>query len=125
MQTRVDKKLYLKPTFLIELIMTTNRLDQLLAYYKEDPNDPFNIYALALEYLKHDVAKAKEYFELLLKEHEGYVATYYHAAKLYQDRNEKEKAAEVYEKGIAIAKRLNELKAARELQSAYDEMMFE
>lgn len=104
--------------------MTTNRLDQLLAYYKEDPNDPFNIYGLALEYLKHDVAKAKAYFDLLLKEHEGYVPTYYHAARLYQDLGEREKAEQLYEKGIAVAKKHGELKAARELQSAYDEMMF-
>lgn len=104
--------------------MTTNRLEQLLAYYREDPNDPFNLYALALEYQKHDVAKAKEYFDRLLQQHEGYVATYYHAARLYQDLGEKEKAAQVYEKGIAVARGHNDLKAMRELKSAYDELMF-
>jgi Tfp pilus assembly protein PilF len=107
------------------MIMTTNRLDQLLTYYQEEPNDPFNIYGLALEYLKHDTAKAKEFFELLLNKHEDYVPTYYHAARLYQDVGHKEKAVQLYEKGIIIARKHNDLKAARELQSAYDELMFD
>lgn len=104
--------------------MTTNRLNQLLEYYREDPHDPFNIYGLALEYLKHDPAKAKEFFDLLLQQHEDYVPTYYHAAKLYQELAQTEKAAQLYEKGITIARKHNDLKAARELQSAYDELMF-
>jgi tetratricopeptide (TPR) repeat protein len=102
----------------------STRLDTLLQFYKDDPSDPFNIYALALEYQKSDRAKAKIYFEKLLTEHPEYVPTYYHAAKLYQDLGDVEKAISTYEKGIAIAKEKNELKAARELQSAYDELMF-
>jgi tetratricopeptide (TPR) repeat protein len=105
--------------------MSRARLDQLLLYYKEDPNDPFNLYALALEYQKSDLHKAREYFDLLLTKHEDYIPTYYHAAKVYQDLNEKAKAIEVYEKGIVQAKKQVNMKAARELQSAYDELMFE
>jgi Tfp pilus assembly protein PilF len=107
------------------MIMATDRLSQLFEYYKEDPEDPFNIYGLALEYLKHDTAKSKEFFDLLLQKHENYVPTYYHAARLYQDTGQKEKAAQLYEKGIAVARNHNDVKAARELQSAYDELMFE
>lgn len=102
----------------------STRLDTLLQFYKDDPNDPFNIYALAIEYQKFDVTKAQVYFEKLLSDHHTYVPTYYHAAKLYQELGNAEKAIEVYEKGIAIAKSQNEMKAARELKSAYDEMMF-
>jgi tetratricopeptide (TPR) repeat protein len=105
--------------------MNHARLDQLLLYYNEDPNDPFNIYALALEYQKSDLHKACEYFERLLNNHEDYIPTYYHAAKVYQDLNEKAKAIAVYEKGIAHAKKQLNMKAARELQSAYDELIFE
>jgi Tfp pilus assembly protein PilF len=105
--------------------MTETRLTQLLQYFKDDPNDPFNIYALALEYLKTDVTKAKEFFDRLLLSHEDYVPAYYHAAKLYQSLDEKEKAIAVYEKGISIAKKHKEHKALRELQSAYDELIFE
>jgi lipoprotein NlpI len=102
----------------------STRLDILLQFYNDDPNDPFNSYALAIEYLKSDFTKAQHYFEKLLSEHEYYVPTYYHAAKLYQDLGEVDKAMSVYEKGIAVAKSQNDTKAAKELKSAYDEMMF-
>jgi tetratricopeptide (TPR) repeat protein len=102
----------------------STRLDTLLQFYKDDPNDPFNIYALAIEYQKSDAAKAQIYFEKLLTEYADYVPTYYHAAKLYHDLGNVEKAIDTYEKGIAVAKQKNDLKAARELKSAYDELMF-
>src|SRR5690349_20522650 len=102
----------------------STRLDTLHQFYTDDPNDPFNIYALAIEYQKSDTSKSLKYFEKLLREHGEYVPTYYHAAKLYQEIGDIDKAIAVYEKGIAIAKAKNDLKAARELKSAYDEMMF-
>jgi lipoprotein NlpI len=102
----------------------STRLDILLQFYNDDPKDPFNIYALAIEYLKTDVVQAQHFFEKLLAEHEDYVPTYYHAAKLFQDLGQADKAIVVYEKGIEKAKAKNDLKAARELKSAYDELMF-
>jgi lipoprotein NlpI len=105
--------------------MSSARLHLLLQFYNDDPNDPFNGYALALEYLKSDAARAKEFFDLVLAQHEEYVPVYYHAARFYADRAEKEKAMALYEKGISMAKKHNDLKAARELQSAYDELMYD
>jgi tetratricopeptide (TPR) repeat protein len=102
-----------------------NRLEQLEQFYQEDPNDPFNIYGLALEYLKIAPHKSKALFEELLNSHPDYVATYYHAAKYYSEMNDRDRAIEVYEKGIEKARILKEYKALRELQSAYDELMFE
>jgi Tfp pilus assembly protein PilF len=105
--------------------MNTSRLDMLLQYYKEEPNDPFNIYALALEYLKSDLSKSQELFTILLSSHESYLPAYYHSAKLFHDLRKKEKAIEIYEKGMAIARKQQDQKTLRELQSAYQEMMFE
>jgi tetratricopeptide (TPR) repeat protein len=102
-----------------------NRLEMLLRYFGDDPNDPFNIYALAIEYLKSDQQKSKELFEKLLRDHPQYVPTYYHAAKLYQELNDKDKAIATYERGMVIALKSGELKAHRELRSAYDELMLE
>ncbi|HEX8041111.1 MAG TPA: tetratricopeptide repeat protein [Chryseosolibacter sp.] len=105
--------------------MPPDRIILLEKFYQEDPDDPFNLYALALEYLKYDPAKAVTLFTRLLKEHEGYLPTYYHAARLFQETGEKEKAIAVYERGMALAKELNDNKTLRELRSAYDELMFD
>lgn len=105
--------------------MTLTRLDALLQYYKEEPNNPFNVYALALEYLKSDIQRAKELFDELLSMHEDYIPTYYHAAGFYQQIGNKDKALAIYEKGIMKAKKVNDNKALRELQSAHDELLFD
>ena len=105
--------------------MATERITQLLQFYNEDPHDPFNVYALALEYLKHDRDRSRKLFEELLNDHKDYLPTYYHAAKFFQENGETEKATEVYEAGIALAKTVNDPKALRELRSAYEELMFE
>ena len=105
--------------------MSTHRIEQLQQFYDEDPDDPFNLYALALEYLKHDVEKSALFFEKLLREHKEYLPTYYHAAQFFQERGQKEKATDIFEAGIALAKKKSDHKALRELRSAYDEMMFE
>ena len=105
--------------------MPTDRIAQLQKFYDEDPLDPFNLYALALEYLKLDPVISRSHFETLLLKHSSYLPTYYHAAKFYSDLGERQKAIKVFEDGIALAKNIKDQKTQRELQSAYDEMMFE
>jgi tetratricopeptide (TPR) repeat protein len=102
----------------------TNRLEQLLRFYEEDPNDPFNIYGLALEYLKTDPPKSRKLFDTLLEMHPEYLPAYYHAARLYAT-TDRDAALEIYERGIQLAKKINDLKALRELQSAYQELAYE
>ncbi len=99
------------------------RLDQLHEFLKEDPQDPFNLYALALEYSKVDLYRAKEFFDELLLKHEHYIPSYYHAGNLYLDLNLQDKAREILKKGIQLARIKNELKAMRELQTVYDELV--
>jgi tetratricopeptide (TPR) repeat protein len=105
--------------------MSQERLQQLFTFLEEDPDDPFNLYAIALEYLKNQDEKALQYFEKLLQEHPDYVATYYHAAQLYLDLDMKEKAAQTYQKGIEKAKDQQNALALRELQNAYNQYLFE
>jgi len=105
--------------------MPTERLTQLLKFYEEDPQDPFNIYALALEYLKTDLQQSRRFFEVLLSTHRDYLPTYYHAAQLYLTLDDKEKAITVLEDGMVLARRQQNAKTLRELQSVYDEVMFE
>jgi tetratricopeptide (TPR) repeat protein len=100
----------------------TKRLEQLHEFLKEDPNDPFNIYALALEYSNIDRQKARELFDELLLKHEDYIPAYYHAGNLYLSLTLTEQAIKIFEKGIVQARSTQSFKAMRELQTVYDEL---
>ena len=101
-----------------------DRIGQLEAFAMEDPADPFNHYALALEYLKTDPAKAYAQFEELLKQHPDYLPTYYPFAHLLIDMKQIQRGEEVFKLGIEKAKRLNDTKTMRELQAAYNDWLF-
>src|SRR5690606_41595634 len=103
--------------------MNADRLKQLEEFYREEPDDPFNVYALALEYQKSYTDKAAEFFDLLLRKHAEYLPAYYHAAKFFQNLGHEERAINTYDKVIALATKVKDHKALRELRSAYDELM--
>ncbi|HEY5824805.1 MAG TPA: tetratricopeptide repeat protein [Cyclobacteriaceae bacterium] len=99
------------------------RIQQLIKFLEEEPNDEFIHYALALEYSKFDAAKAKAEFENLLLKHPSYLPTYYPAAHLLIELGNNEEAENLFLKGIELAKAQGNNKARMELQSAY--MMFQ
>jgi tetratricopeptide (TPR) repeat protein len=105
--------------------MNTPRLEQLLQFYKEEPNDPFNLYALGNEYKSVDINTALDYFEKLVDLHPDYIATYYHLAQIYLDLGENEKAKLTYEKGIEKAQKTQEPLLLRELKNAYNEFLMD
>ena len=96
-----------------------SRLNQLFEFLKQDPSDAFTLYAIAMEYATTDAAKALEYYEQLLHEHPEYVATYYHAAKLYADLGRRLEAEKVFKDGLAITLLKRKTHAYNELQRAY------
>lgn len=100
------------------------RLEQLQQFLKEDPADPFNLYALALEYQRTDVPQALKLFDQLLLEHEDYLPAYYSSAKLFAEAGDTEKAIRLYEAGMERARTQGEMKTFRELKSALDELQF-
>lgn len=97
------------------------RLEHLQQFVDDDPDDPFNLYALALEFLKHDVKKAEEIFTKLLSDHPNYLPTYYQAADLFESIGRHELALETLRKGIALATNGKEMKTRSELQTMLDE----
>ncbi len=103
--------------------MPQNRIEQLLNFLQDDPNDPFTIYALTTEFRNSDKQKAMAYYEQLLAEHESYVGTYYHAAKLYEELGQNDMAARIYKKGMLISRQQGNMHAFSELQQAYNKMM--
>ena len=96
-----------------------SRIDALLAFYAEDPNDPFTRFALAQEYLKAgDTAQGQAYFEGLVADQPEYVGTYYHLGKLYERLGRLPDAIATYERGILVAGRVRDAHARAELQDA-------
>ncbi len=94
-------------------------IDKLLEFYKEDPADPFNSYALALAYLKTDTSRALDWFRVLLREHPGYLPVYYQAAGVLAEAGYTEEAEAVYKKGIELAGAQQNTRTMQELQRAY------
>ncbi len=94
-----------------------DRIKLLKQFLQDDPSDPFNLYALGLEYQKVNLNQAKFYFDELLKYHDLYVPTYYHAGMLYSELGETEKAIKILEKGIQVSLGQQDFKAQRELQT--------
>lgn len=100
------------------------RLQKLLDFLTNEPNDPFLKYALATEYLNaNDFDKAVGYFEDLLKNHSDYIGTYYHAGKLYELIDRKDDAIATYRKGMEVCRAAGDRHAFSELQNVYNTAM--
>lgn len=98
--------------------MENTLLEKLLIFYEEDPGDPFNLYALALEYQKHDASKAAASFDQLLEDFPTYLPAYYHAAQLFSILGEFEKASRTFDTGIKLATEQGNVKTQQELTRA-------
>jgi len=95
------------------------RLEKLKEMERQKPDDAFIKFAIAQEYVNtHKDEKALIYFELLLETHPTYVPLYYQFGKLYERINDLKAAADMYKKGIVVAKAANELKTVGELNEA-------
>jgi tetratricopeptide (TPR) repeat protein len=101
--------------------MSSTRINKLLEFLSSDPNDPFIVYALATEYnALGDKEKAYLFYLQLTEKHPDYVGTYYHLGKLYEKDDQKEKAIEIYSKGMEIARNKRDMHAFSELQGAFN-----
>ncbi|EMR02450.1 tetratricopeptide repeat protein [Cesiribacter andamanensis] len=105
--------------------MSVQRIEQLQQMLSESPDDPFLHYALALEFRSADPQQALAYFEHLLSRHAEYLPTYYHAAALLAELGQSERAKEVYQTGIALARQQSSHHSLRELQNAYQNLLVE
>ena len=102
-----------------------DRIEKIIEFLKETPDDSFLLHALALEHIKlGNDAEARKLFENIVKADPGYVGTYYHLAKLFERNGDNEAAIETYEKGMKEAKKANDHKAFGELRAAYEELTF-
>ncbi len=108
--------------------MKNNRqkIRDLAASLKENPNDSFIKFALALELLKNnDVSKAKVLFESILKQDPDYLGVYYHLGKLYERTGRLSDAQQMFTDGLEIAKKQNNERTALELKEALESINIE
>ena len=83
------------------------------------PDDPFNYYALALEYVKTNQEEAAGLFGKILSEFPAYLPVYYQAANFYFETGNYPVAEKLFLKGIELAGAQDNPKTLKELQGSY------
>lgn len=102
-----------------------DRVKALREYIEEEPENPFNYYALALEIRNLYPKEASKYFDFLLTQHPDYLPVYYPAANFFFELGQILKAKEIFEKGIELAETLRETKTLLELKNSFQNFLFE
>jgi Tfp pilus assembly protein PilF len=98
-----------------------NRLAALLEMLAESPNDSFLRYGIALEYAKaDDRKKAIQLIEELIVDQPEYLGAYYQLGQYYEQENESEKAADIYQRGMTLAEKQGNKKTLGELKTALE-----
>jgi Tfp pilus assembly protein PilF len=108
--------------------MTDNRakIQKLAIILKDNPDDSFAKFALALELLKNNqVEKPLKLFESIYRHDPEYLGVYYHLGKLYQSLKRFNDAARCYREGLVVAENQNEQRTLSELNDALDELEIE
>lgn len=100
-----------------------DRINQILAFLKDNPKDNFLRHALALEKIKlGNDGEAKDLFLEILSDSPKYVGSYYHLAKLLERNQLYAEAIDWYKKGMEVAKACNDKHAFTELQMACEDL---
>lgn len=102
-----------------------SRIEMLKSFAEEEPENPFNLYALALEFIEFDLQAAAFHFKKLLDEFPEYLPTYFHAAAFFSDKGEIHFSKTIYEKGIQLAETQKDEKAIKELKNSFQNFLFE
>lgn len=97
----------------------TNRFEYLSKLLASAPKDSFLLFALAKECEKAgDTDKALGYYLEIESSNPAYVGLYYHLGKLYELKQDMEKAILTYKRGIEVAGNTGDHHAASELAGA-------
>ncbi len=106
-----------------EMTTLSEKIKRLARYVRDNPDDSFSKFALALELLKNNqVEKALTLFESIYKNDPGYLGTYYHLGKLYQDMDRKGDAERMFREGAVLAAQNHNPKTLSELNEALEEL---
>jgi len=99
--------------------MSDDRLQNLLTFLNQSPDDSFLSFAVAKEYEKRDQfdQALKYYLNIKVKDPE-YIGLYYHLGKLYETIQEEILALQTYNEGIELGKKQRDFHATSELNNA-------
>jgi tetratricopeptide (TPR) repeat protein len=96
-----------------------SRIDALVGFIQQNPQDPFPRYALALEFKNAGrLDDARAAFDSLMAAHPDYTAAYLHAGNTIVALGLREEAKAVYQRGIDACVRKGDTHARGELEGA-------
>ncbi|MFI5379307.1 MAG: tetratricopeptide repeat protein [Tepidisphaerales bacterium] len=97
--------------------MTTDRLSKLHQLLAKTPDDPFLLYAIALEHKKSgDFAEAVRQLQLTLQKDPGYVVAYLQMGQTHVEAGDIASARKAFTDGIAAARKKGDNHAASEME---------
>ena len=98
---------------------STPRMEQLRRMLERDPNDPFLLYAIALEHKKAgDATQAIEFLNKVVQVDPGYCYAYHQRGLTYESLGDLEAARRAYREGIEAATRKGDAHARSEIEGA-------
>ena len=101
----------------------TDRIAQLKAMLQSEPNDPFCLYGLAMEYAKMGQHQsATSWFDLAIDADPDYTYAYYHKAKSQEAAGDLPGAAATLREGMDRARISGDAKALNEIAAYLDEL---
>lgn len=100
---------------------TSERFQKLQQMLQRQPNDPFLLYGIAMEYKKaNDAPNALDYLDRTIAVDPNYCYAYYQKGQVQEMTGDVEAAKASYRAGIDAANRINEAHARGELEAALD-----
>ncbi len=105
--------------------MNQTRIDLLKKYIEEDPNDPFNHYGLACEYISEKPEDALRLLQEISSNFPEYLPTYYQLGKILEQQALEDEALKTYQTGILLATKQGNDKTLRELKAAHQNLIWE
>ena len=100
---------------------TTDRMKQLQRMLERQPDDPFLLYGMAMEYKKAgDPAQALEYLRRVTDKDPNYCYAYYQRGLVHESQGDTEAARRSYQDGIEAADRTGDAHARGEIEAALD-----
>lgn len=100
-----------------------SRLEQFKEFVELDPSDTFSRYALGMEYMGiSEFENAIDQFEHVIRISPDEAPAYFQAGIASAKLDQKDRAKEYLNRGIAVAERIHDRHARDEMQAAIDQL---